>query len=209
MKDGKVIVGFSAPFVGLYNNAGGTVTYTNGMRLARGVGVSLSVNTSDDNNFYADGVLAESDGGTFRDGVVKYTVDGLHDIAERFIYGLPEPEKVAMGENKTVNITKYGKKANPPYVGTGFIIHYRSDGVDTYQPMLLPKVKFISHNTDAKTKEKDISWQTQDLEATICRDDTADQNWKWLAEEQASEEAAISILTALLGVGVGTEAANG
>lgn len=209
MAHGKVIIGFSAPFVGLYNNAGGTVSYTKGIRLARGVSVSLSVNTADDNDFYADGVLAESDGGTFRDGSLKYTVDGLHDAAERFIYGLPEPEKVALGENQTVNITKYGEKANPPYVGTGFIIHYRSGGVDTYQPMLLPKVKFASHNTDAKTKEQDIDWQTQDLEATICRDDTPDHNWKWLAEEQSTEEAAIAILTALLGVGVGTEATNG
>ena len=200
MANGKVIVGFSAPFVGLYSNAGATVTYTKGMPLARGVSVSLDVETADDNDFYADGVIAESDGGKFKKGTAKYTVDGLHDAAERFIYGLPEPEKVSYGADKTVNVTKYGDKANPPYVGTGFVVWYQSGGVVTYQPVILPKVKFISHGTDAKTKEEDKDWQTQDIESTICRDDTADHNWKWLAEEQATEEDAIAILKALLGV---------
>lgn len=203
MAAGKVIIGFSAPYVGLYNNAGGGATkYIKGQRLARGVSVSLDVSASDDNDFYADNVVAESEGGKFSDGTLKYSVDGLFDAAERFIYGLPEPEKVSYGESKSVNVTKYGDNANPPYVGAGHIIHYQSDGVVTYQPMILPKVKFLMHGTEAKTREGQKDWQTQDLEATICRDDTPEHNWKWLAEEQTTEEDAIAILEALLGVGV-------
>lgn len=197
---GKVVVGFSAPFVGLYNKNGTNVSYTNGMRLARGVEVSLKPETSDDNEFYADGVLAESDGGKFKRGTVSLVVDGLHDVAERFVFGLPEQVEMPVDGEKKVKVTKYGDKAKIPYVGVGFVVWYQSDGVVTYQPMILPKTKFITHGNDAKTKEDQKNWQTQSLEASIHRDDTPDHDWKWLIEEQATEEEAIAILKALLSV---------
>lgn len=204
MKNGKILIGFSAPFVGLYGCEGGKVTYTNGMRLARGVDVNISPETADNNDFYADGVVAESEGGKFKSGTVKYTVDGLLDAAERFIYGLPEPEKMNVGD-KQVNVIKYGDNANPPYVGTGFVVAYQSEGVVTYQPMILPKVKFITHGTEAKTKEEQKDWQTQSLEASICRDDTTNCDWKWLFEEQTTEAEAIAILTSVLNVAQAAE----
>ena len=195
---GKVIVGFSAPYVGLYKGAN---TYVSGRRLARGVGVSLSVEASDGNVFYADNVAAESDEGKFQKGSVKLTVDGLHDDAERLVYGLPEPEKVTYGENKTVEVTNYGDNAEAPYVGVGYVIKYKSKGVETYQPMILPKTKFITHGTDAQTQEEQSNYQTQDLEATIHRDDSENHNWKRLFAEQATEAEAVAILEAMLGVG--------
>ena len=204
MKKGRVLIGFSAPFVGLYSCEGGTITFTDGMRLARGVDVNISPEIANNNVFHADGVVAESEGGKFKSGTLKYTVDGLLDAAERFIYGLPEPEKMAVGE-KQVNVIKYGDNANPPYVGTGFVVAYQSDGVVTYQPIILPKVKFITHGTEAKTKEEEKNWQTQTLEASICRDDTANCDWKWLFEEQATEAEAIAILTTVLNVAQAVE----
>ena len=47
---GKVCTGFSLPYVALYNNG----TYTSGQKLARGVDVTVSPESSDDNKFYAD-----------------------------------------------------------------------------------------------------------------------------------------------------------
>lgn len=199
MKKGRVIIGFSAPFVGLYGCEGGKVTFTKGMRLARGVDVSINPETADNNDFYADNIVAESEGGKFKSGTIKYTVDGLLDDAERFVFGLPEPEKMTVGD-KTVNVIKYGNNANPPYVGTGFVVAYQSGDVVTYQPIILPKVKFITHGTEAKTKEEQKDWQTQALEASICRDDTTNCDWKWMFEEQATEAEAIAILTAVLNV---------
>lgn len=198
--EGKVIIGFSAPYVGLYTNTGSAVTYTKGRRLARGVDVSLDVETSDDNEFYADNVLAESENGKFSGGKAQLTVDGLHDDAEKMIYGLPDPEEYTYGENKTVSVLNYGDDANPPYVGIGFVITYQSDNAETYQPMVLTKGKFATHGTDAKTREKEKTWQTQALEAAIHRDDTAKHNWKKLFAEQATEAEAIAILEAFLGV---------
>ncbi len=197
---GKVLTGFSHPTVALYSHAGGNVAFNNGRRLARGVEVSLSVNTSDDNKFYADNVVAESENGKFTDGKAALTVDGLHDDADRMISGIPEPTEVAYGENKTVKVTKYGDSAKPPYVGIGFLLMYQCDGVETWQPMILPKCKFAVHGTDGKTQEENKNWQTQKLEAVIHRDDTAKHDWKWLAEEQPTEAEALAVLDALLGV---------
>lgn len=199
MKEGKVIVGFSKPYVAKYNNAGGTVTYTEGMRLARGVKVSLDVESADDNDFYADNAIAETENGQFAGGSVTLTVDGLQAAADRFIAGLPEPESVTVGE-KEVKIQKYGVKAVPPYLGIGFIVQYQSGGVRTFVPIILCKGKFQPAKLDAATKEKDVSWQTQDLVADLSRDDTADQNWKWVIEDQTSEEDADAILRSLLNV---------
>jgi len=198
---GKVIIGFSSPIVGLYNNAGGAITYTKGRRLARGVDVKLNVNAADDNIFYADNKSAESESGTFSDGTVGLTADTPHEDAERMIYGLPEPEPFTYGESKTVNVIKYGDNAKPPYVGIGYVIEFQSGGKITYQPMVLPKAKFVVHGTEAKTRENQKDWQTQTLTANIHRDDSANRDWKYLFEEQTTEAEAIAILEAMLGVG--------
>ena len=199
MAAGRVCIGFSYPNVANYNLAVKTVTYTEGMRLARGVKVSLDIETSDDNDFYADNVAAETDGGQFVSGTAKLTVDGLHQAAERFISGLAEPEEVAYGDSK-VKVTKHGKNMNPPYLGIGFIVKYRSGGVDTYQPTILTKGKFKTAGLDAETQGKEIDYQTQELEADLCRDDTETEDWKWTAEEQKTEAAALAILDGLLSV---------
>ena len=65
MKEGIVTIGFSKPYVALLSEEGGEATYTQGQRLARGVDVSVTANTSDDNPFYADNIEAENDTGAF------------------------------------------------------------------------------------------------------------------------------------------------
>ena len=110
---GKVAVGFSYPLVALYNANGSTVTLSNAMVLARGVGVDISVNVASDNEFYADNALAESENDVFESGSLKLTVDGLFDKANRMISGLEEPQEVTFGEAK-VKLTKYSADAQPP-----------------------------------------------------------------------------------------------
>lgn len=207
MKKGRVVIGFSAPFVGLYKCEGGAVTFTNGMRLARGVDVDVNPEVSEDNEFYADNTVAESEGGEFKKGTVTYTVDGLLDAADRFIYGRPEPEKMNIGD-KQINVTKDGNKSKPPYVGTGFVVAYQSEGVETYEPVILPKVKFKPNKMGAKTAEGQKNYQTQILEATICREDSVDRNWRWRFEEQATEEEAIAILATVFNVANAEEPAE-
>jgi len=47
---GRVITGFSKPYVAKYSVVGTTVSYTDGMVLARGVSVALAPTSSDDND---------------------------------------------------------------------------------------------------------------------------------------------------------------
>lgn len=196
MANGKVCTGFSLPYVAKYTESGGAVTYSDGMQLARGVNVSIAPEVADSNDFYADNVLAETVSGTFTGGTVTLTVDGLLPAAEAFIYGLPTPETVG-----TVSVYKYGDANEPPYVGLGFIARYMSDGVTTYKVIVLTKTRFNLPTEAAATQEAEIDWQTQELTATIMRDDTADHDWKLVgATEYTSEALALADLKKILGI---------
>lgn len=195
MASGKVCTGFSMPYVARYAASGGTVTYSDVQKLARGVSVSIEPESSDDNKFYADNVAAETAPGTFTGGTVTLTVDGLLTAAERFIMGLPEAQTV-----NTVEVLTYGDNSEPPYVGVGFLARYMSDGVTTYTPYVLTKARFNQITTSAETQEDEIDWQTQELTATILRDDTANHSWKMVgATDYATEAAAEAALVKLLG----------
>lgn len=196
---GKVCTGFSLPYVALYGAASGVPTYTKGQKLARGVNVSINPEASDDTPFYADNIASEVSPGRFTGGTVELTVDGLHQDAERLIMGLPEPDSMTVGE-KTVNVIKYGDNATIPYVGVGFIARYRSDGIDTFVPVVLRKARFQVPGTEAATEEESISYQTQSLTATLMRDDSAQHDWKWIAEDQATEAEAEAVLKAFLNI---------
>lgn len=194
MAAGKVCTGFSMPYVAKYSATGGTVTYSEAMRLARGVSVEVAPEVGDDNKFYADNIAAETAPGTFTGGTVTLTVDGLLEAAEKFIMGLPA-ERTVNG----VSVMAYGDSANPPYVGIGFLARYMSDGVTTYTPIVLTKARFSQPNTSASTQEDAIDWQTQELSASLMRDDTANHEWKWIGADCATEEAGVAALQALLG----------
>lgn len=196
---GKVCIGFSDPYVAKYNNTAGVITYTDGMKLARGVSVKVNPEISDGNTFYADNIAAETDEGEFVKGTVDLTVDGLHQKAERFIFGAPEPEEMTFGEVK-VPVTKFGAALNAPYVGIGYLAKYRSNGADSYTPTILLKCKFVDNGDEHKTAEENISYQTQALKANLVRDDSSQHNWKWKLADYSTQEEALTVLKAALGV---------
>ena len=104
MANGRICTGYSKPYVAKYSASGSTVTYTEPTALARGVSVSISPETSDNNVFYADNVAAETEAGTFTGGTATITVDGLKDEAATLVHGLPEASTITVGSNNTVNI---------------------------------------------------------------------------------------------------------
>lgn len=196
MAAGKVCTGFSLPYVAVYSNSGSTISYASGQKLARGVSVSVAPEVADNNNFYADNVLAESVNGMFTGGTVTLTVDGLLPAAEKLIFGLGNASTVS-----TVSVYTYGDSATPPYVGIGFIARYMSDGATSYKAVVLTKCKFSLPTEEAATQEDQISWQTQALNATIMRDDSEDHVWKYVgATEYTSESAAEADLKKLLSI---------
>lgn len=198
---GRVATGFSYPVVGLYGCAGGVVTITKGMVMARGVGVDISVNVASDNEFFADNVLAESDNDIFESGTLKLTVDGLFGTAERLISGQTEPAEVTYGESK-VKLTKHSANVQPPYIAVGVIVEYRSNNKKIYVPTTIVKTKFKPLGTSVQTRGKTTSWQTQDLEAVIHRADDADASWKWVGEDFSTEADAKDVLNTIFGIAI-------
>lgn len=179
---GRVITGFSKPYVAVYSAAGGTITYSDGQILARGVSVSLDIESSDDNNFYADNQLAESASGAFSGGSFTLTVDGTLKEARRLIFGVP-----AAGAD---GLVAYGNGMSVPNVGIGYIVRYMSEGVTHYVPQILPKCKFNLPAKEAATQEDEIDWQTEELSGVIMRDDSSDANWFYDSDTTYATEAA-------------------
>ena len=186
MAEGKVGTGFSCPWVAKYTADGTTVTYSDAMRLARGVSVSISPEVSDSEVFYADNVEAEEESGTFTGGSVKLTVDGLLQAAEQFVFGLSDADDDGF--------VGYGSSSSAPYVGIGFIRRYKSDGVDLYTPCILTKTKFVPGDEEAETAEAEVSWQTQELTANLFRDATENRNWKMVGSDYTTESEAEEVI---------------
>lgn len=198
MANGKVCTGFSMPWVAKYANNNGTVSYSGGIPLARGVDVSLSVEGTSDNKFYADNVVAETDNQAFSSGTMTLTVDGLKDAARKMITGVTTTQAVTVTTGTTVSFDVYDDVAAVPYVGVGFVVRYMEAGVTTYVPVIIRKVKFNDPELSAATQEEEIDWQTQSLEATILRDDTTNHAWKMVGAEQTTEAAAYNAIKKFL-----------
>lgn len=192
MAAGKVCTGFSLPYVALYAASQGTITFSSGTKLARGVSVEISPDSSDDNNFYADNVLAESAAATFTGGTVTLTVDGLKDTAEKLIMGLP-----AAGQDGWI---AYGDDQAVPYVAIGYIARYQEDGVESFTPTVIVKARFDEIVKSHATQEETIEFQTQELTAKIFRSDNSNHDWKWLGADQTTEALAEAALKTKLGI---------
>ena len=189
---GKVCTGFSLPYVGLYAESQGAVTYTSVQQLARGVEVSIEAEASDDATFYADNIAAEIIPGQFTNGTLTLTVDGLFQSAEKLIQGLDTAD--------TDGWVAYDKNQSTPFVGVGFIVRYLTDGVEKFTPIFLPKCVFKPQKLEAETQGEEIDFQTQELEATIYRDGTEDAAWKYVGADCATEALALTALQTKMGV---------
>lgn len=196
---GAVGTGFRYPTVGLYNGDGSPGTHTNGRRLARGVNMSLDIQTAEGNVFYADDVSAESNADQFSNGTMNLTVDGLLPDSERMINGLPEEETVD-ANGKQIPITRTGDDANSPNVGYGALRVYESNGTELFRCIVLPKVCFRQAGFDAETRTEQKNYQTQELTADIMRIDGGKHDWRWLGALYTTAEEALADLDALLGV---------
>lgn len=199
MANGKVITGFSKPYVALYSATGGTVSYTSGQILARGVHASLETESGDAQYFYADNITAESVGGVFTGATLTLTVDGLKEAARKLVMGLPTASSITVGGD-SVSVLDYDDRQAIPYVGVGMIIRYMSGGVTTYAPVLFTKVQFNVDGMDAETQGENVEFQTEELTAAVLRDDSANHVWRRLVADQDTEAAAEAVIKAMLNI---------
>lgn len=194
-----VTTGLSKPYIGKYRNSSGTISYSGGMKLGRAVELSIEVESADDNSFYADNIVAETDNGTMMSATATATIDGMEDEVAAFALGLPEATEVQAGETP-VEAYDYGDNINPPDLGLGFIRRTMMNGVTKYQPILLTRVKMSIPGNEFATQEDQIDWQTEEITVNILRDESENRNWKRVFASQTSEAAAENILKSILGV---------
>ena len=194
-----VTTGLSKPYIGKYRNSSGTISYSDGMKLGRAVELSIEVESADDNSFYADNIVAETDNGTMMSATATATIDGMEDEVAAFALGLPEATEVQAGGTQ-VEAYDYGDNINPPDLGLGFIRRTMMNGVTKYQPILLTRVKMSIPGNEFATQEDQIDWQTEEITVNILRDESENRNWKRVFASQTSEAAAEKILKSILGV---------
>ena len=193
-----VTTGFSRIHVAMYSAADGVVTYSGCKELARAKSMSTEISATEDNNFYVNNQLGETEPASFSNGTAKIVVDGLSAEEEALIMGIKD--STVQVNNEEVAVVKFGKSMNPPYLGIGAVKRMQLNGAVSYRPIILTKTRFAIPPEAAETQEDKINWQTQELTATLMRDDTAESNWKIIPKANfETEDKAVAFIKAILG----------
>lgn len=192
-----VTIGYSKPYVALYNGSTGQDVYTEGMDLGGGVSYSDSIEVADDNDFYADNRIDETESGVFTSGEATITVNYLSAAAAKMVLGLSNQTTVG-----DVQWDDYDDDANPPDVGYGHVKKVMDAGVVQYIGFVLPRVKFALPNESSETQGESIDWQTQELTAAIMRSLNGKHKWRDVADTPfTTEDEAYAAVKAFLSQG--------
>lgn len=172
-------IGLSKPFYAVYNNSSGTVTYTAGASMGKATEANIEIETSEDNNLYADNAIAETDR-QFTGGTLTLSTDDLSQEVSKAILGLNEQTlgEISGVTDQSVKELIYDNTQVTPYLGIGFIIKKVVGGVTKWRGVMLAKIMFSIPSDAATTQGETIEWQVPTLTATIMRDDSATQVWK-------------------------------
>lgn len=172
-------IGLSKPYFAMYSAAGSTVSYANGAVMGKATEANIEIDTTEDNNLYADNAIAETDR-TFAGGTLTLSTDDLSQEVSKAILGLAE-QAITGIEGVTDTSVKellYDDQQQTPYLGVGFIIKKKVGGVYKWRGVILTKVMFSAPADAATTQGETIEWQTPELSATIMRDDSTNHMWK-------------------------------
>ena len=172
-------IGLSKPYYAVYANASGTVSYSSGAVMGKATEANIEIETSEDNNLYADNAIAETDR-QFTGGTLTLSTDDLSQEVSKAILGLTEQ---AVGTidgvtDEDVQELIYDDTQVTPYLGIGFIVKKVKNGVTAWRGIVLTKVMFSIPSDAATTQGESIEWQVPELTATIMRDDSATHMWK-------------------------------
>ena len=128
------------------------IVYGTGMIATRAVSADITYNR-DENKFYCDDVLGESDNsaasGTISIGGSEF---------------LPEARVALFGVRKVTQSDKtiYRTTSEPsPYIGLGYMTVMIYKGVYKYTATWIHKMQFALSGESAKTKGEKIEWQTE------------------------------------------------
>ena len=172
-------IGLSKPYYAVYSAGSGTPTYASGAVMGKATEANIEIETSEDNNLYADNAIAETDR-QFTGGTLTLSTDDLSQEVSKAILGLTEQAVGAIEgvTDEEVQELIYDDTQVTPYLGVGFIVKKVKNGVTAWRGIILTKVMFSIPSDAATTQGESIEWQVPELSATIMRDDSATHMWK-------------------------------
>lgn len=172
-------IGASRPYYAIYNPNNGAPTYSGGGLMGALVEFDFELESTDNNNFYADNKVKESQR-RFTNGTVSVTPDDLSQEVSADMLGVtPTPITGIEGitdEGATELI--WDDNQDAPYLGIGLIEKKQVDNQNKWRAIMLTKVIFDIPSDAAVTEGEEIEWQTSELVGAILRDDSATHRWK-------------------------------
>lgn len=182
--------GLSGGYFAHYAAADGVVTYTDGMKLAKSVDMSVTLNNTGAVEFYADNALAES-ARFFSSGTFSANVDRITDSVAASIYGATLEEDGSL---------TYGADDNVPLVGLGWVEQVVEDSVVKYIGIVFPKAQFDLAGNDLQTRGAQIAFNPYQVGGSIMRDDTAAKRWRVTSQRFTDESSAIAWVKSFLSI---------
>ena len=173
------VIGLSKPYYGIYSATGNAVSYANGAVMGKATEANIEIDTTEDNNLYADNAIAETDR-SFAGGTLTLSTDDLSQEVAKAILGLTETAITGIEgvTDTSVKELVYDDTQTTPYLGVGFIVKKKVGGSYKWRAVVLSKVMFSVPADAATTQGESIEWQVPELSATIMRDDSATHMWK-------------------------------
>lgn len=173
------VIGLSKPYYGIYSATGNAVSYANGAVMGKATEANIEIDTTEDNNLYADNGIAETDR-SFAGGTLTLSTDDLSQEVTKAILGLTEQAITGIEgvTDTTVKELVYDDTQTTPYLGVGFIVKKKVGGAYKWRAVVLSKVMFSVPADAATTQGESIEWQVPELSATIMRDDSETHMWK-------------------------------
>ena len=173
------VIGLSKPYYGIYSATGNAVSYANGAVMGKATEANIEIDTTEDNNLYADNAIAETDR-SFAGGTLTLSTDDLSQEVAKAILGLTETAITGIEgvTDTSVKELVYDDTQTTPYLGVGFIVKKKVGGAYKWRAVVLSKVMFSVPADAATTQGESIEWQVPELSATIMRDDSATHMWK-------------------------------
>lgn len=173
------VIGLSKPYYGIYSATGNAVSYANGAVMGKATEANIEIDTTEDNNLYADNAIAETDR-SFAGGTLTLSTDDLSQEVTKAILGLTEQAITGIDgvTDTSVKELVYDDTQTTPYLGVGFIVKKKVGGAYKWRAVVLTKVMFSVPADAATTQGESIEWQVPELSSTIMRDDSATHMWK-------------------------------
>ena len=173
------VIGLSKPYYGIYSATGNAVSYANGALMGKATEANIEIDTTEDNNLYADNGIAETDR-SFAGGTLTLSTDDLSQEVTKAILGLTETAITGIEgvTDTSVKELVYDDTQTTPYLGVGFIVKKKVGGAYKWRAVVLSKVMFSVPADAATTQGESIEWQVPELSATIMRDDSETHMWK-------------------------------